>query len=97
MHAVASQEALERLGERPAHHELRVPVRAEDHHGYAVQVLYEVLEEKEGTLVRPVEVVEQHHHGRDLRGPLHELTVSMEEVVPPLIGGQFDTGQAEVA
>ena len=58
MGALLPEESLEGGREGSAHLQLHVPIRPERHHRYAVQVLGEMLEQKERALVRPVEVVE---------------------------------------
>ena len=72
-----------------------VPVRAHHQHTHARQVRRQVLEQQQSRVVRPVQVVEQHHQRALLADASQQRQHTVEEEAPLLLGWQFH-GRREI-
>ena len=79
MAEVLSVQIAQRLSQRVLPAQLDIAVGAEHHQPAAAQLLRQELQQQQRRLVRPVHVVEDHHHWLVLRGVLQESRDAVEK------------------
>ena len=83
------QEGFERVGKRTLRVELDVAVRPDKQQAHRSHVWHHMQQQLERRVVRPVQVVEQHHHRRFQRRAADVIEIRGEQQ-PPLLIGRHD-------
>jgi hypothetical protein len=88
-----AHELVEDSGQRRARRDLVVAEAADEHHRHLGHVQGQVLEQQQGRLVGPVQVLEDEEEGPLLGGPADELAHAEPQVAPGLLGREVEGGR----
>jgi hypothetical protein len=88
-HQALAHELVEDAGQRRRRLDLVVPEGADDQHRHVGQVRGEILQQQQGRLVGPVQVLEDEQERAVLGGPPDELAHAEPQVAPGLLGREI--------